>query len=205
MLKSNFSSFTDRVSIKLGIFFSRIPISPNAWTVLAIVPALIGFYFLVNKEMLYAIVAFVISGVIDGIDGGVARVTGRVTALGAYLDGIVDRFVEALLLFGLLFYGLVEYFLPAYVWVALLLFFGTVMTSYTRAYADHRKAIGEEDIRKMPGLLERPERLILIFLGMVASFYHPVYLTHFMIAATLLSVVTVLQRIFYVYSKAARS
>lgn len=155
--------------------------------------------------MAAAIVLFAFSTLIDGIDGGVARVTGAVSSLGAYLDGIVDRIVEALLLFGLMFSGFVSdyYNIPSYAWLALLLFAGTVFTSYARAYADHRKALTDEKkLKKMGGLLERPERLILVFAGMAAWFYQPEYLTYAIVAAALLSCVTVLQRVLFVVRNA---
>ena len=111
----------------------------------------------------------------------------------------MDRIVEALLLFGLLFYGVPDYLIPGYAWVALLLFSGTVMTSYARAYADHRKALREEEIRSMPGLLERAERLLLVFLGMVlGQYYAAIYLTYAIAAAGMLASITVIQRVLFV-------
>ena len=199
MLKSSFAEFAESVSIKIGILFSHIPLSPNAWTAISVVPALFGFWMLVQHEMPAAIALFALSALMDAIDGGVARVTGRVTNLGAYLDGIADRIVEALLLFGLFFYGVPDWLLPGYVWIALVLFFGTMMTSYARAYADHRKALAEEDVKKMPGILERAERLVLIFAGMMAGMaYGPSYLTYALALAAALTVVTVAQRVLFV-------
>ncbi|MFH1447310.1 MAG: CDP-alcohol phosphatidyltransferase family protein [Candidatus Micrarchaeota archaeon] len=204
MIKGNYSEFTERVGIRLGLLFSRIPLTPNQWTVLSILPAFLGFSSLSYwHRMDFAILCFAVSAIIDGIDGGVARVTGSVTSLGAYLDGIIDRLVEALLLFGLMLYGLPEYIVPAYVWIALLLFMGTGMTTYARAYADHRKAITDaKKLRKMGGILERPERLIVIFVGMLASFWNPLYLTFAIVAGSVLAVITVLQRVAFVVRNA---
>ncbi len=201
MIKGNYSEFAERVGIKLGLLFSRVPLTPNQWTILSLIPAFIGFMCLAYlQRMDLAIVFFAASALIDGIDGGVARVTGSVTSFGAYLDGIIDRFVEAFLLFGLIFYGLPEFIFPSYVWVASLLFSGTVMTSYSRAYADHRKALTDEKLLgKMGGLLERPERLIIVFAGMVASFWNPLYLTYAIVAASLLAIITVAQRVVFVF------
>jgi len=199
MLKSSFTEFAESASIKIGIAFSRIPLSPNAWTVISVMPALFGFAMLVRHQMAAAIALFALSALMDAIDGGVARVTGRVTNLGAYLDGIADRLVEALLLFGLLFYDVQDWLLPGYAWIALVLFFGTMMTSYARAYADHRKALVEEEIKRMPGILERAERLVLIFAGMVASLmYCQICLTYALALVALLAMITVAQRVFFV-------
>ena len=204
MIKGNFSGFAERIGIKLGLIFSKIPLTPNQWTVLSIIPAIFGFASLAYwRRMDYAIALFAASALIDGIDGGVARVTGSVSNLGAYLDGMIDRIVEALLLFGLMFYGVPDYLVPNYFWVALLLFAGTGITSYARAYADHRKVITDEKkLRRMGGLLERPERLILVFLGMAASFWNPIYLAQAIALASILAVLTVFQRMWFVVRNA---
>lgn len=199
-VKTDLPDFVERISNSLGIFFAAFPLTPNQWTLLSVVPALAGFAALVYGQMAAGIALFAVSAVIDAIDGGVARVTGTASRLGAFLDGVIDRIVEALLLFGLMFSGFVQaWYLPSYAWIALLLFAGTGMTSFVRAYAHHRKALTDEKkLRGMGGVLERPERLILIFAGMVAFFWQPLYLTYALAAAAILACVTVLQRIWFV-------
>jgi phosphatidylglycerophosphate synthase len=44
--------------------------------------------------------------VLDGVDGQVARLTGRASPKGAFLDSVLDRYVDFSLLFGILAYGL---------------------------------------------------------------------------------------------------
>ena len=41
-------------------------------------------------------------GAFDSLDGAVARISGGVTRFGAYLDSVVDRFADLLVMFGLL-------------------------------------------------------------------------------------------------------
>jgi len=191
------------------MLFSKIPISANAWTLLSVVPAIAGFVLLVYyKQMTNALILFVISSVMDAIDGGVARVTGTVSNLGAYLDGMMDRIVEGLLLVGIMLYGINDlaigvYSTPAYILIVLLLFFGSVMTSYSRAYAVYRKVLrSEKKISKMPGILERAERLILVFIGMLAYGLNPLYLTYAIALAAVLSIITVMQRVIYIVRNA---
>ena len=38
-----------KVSVKVGIMFSKPGLSPNAWTMLAIIPTLLAFWMLVNE------------------------------------------------------------------------------------------------------------------------------------------------------------
>lgn len=200
MLKSKTN--VDAISVKIGIAFSRVGLSPNAWTVLALIPAFIGFLSLIYSELLYATLLFILSGFIDAIDGAVARVTGAVTNLGAFLDGIIDRYVEILLYLGLLFFlinnSLQEFFIPHIYWV-LLLVFGATMTTFVRAYADHRKVVTEpEDHRRMGGLLERAERLTILFGGMLLGSFYPVVLVYSTAAVAVLSNLTAIQRIIFV-------
>ncbi len=207
--KSGFPELAERIGIKLGVAFSRIPLTPNQWTLLSLVPALLGFVALAYyHEMGWGLALFLISGLMDAIDGGVARVTGSVSNFGAYLDGMMDRFVEALLLGGLMLFGLPEvvfagYAVPMWQLLVLLLFFGTCMVSFARAYADHRKALTDEKkLRKMGGVLERAERLGLIFLGMLLWHAYPLYLDAAIILAVILSVFTLVQRMWFVASNA---
>jgi len=208
MLKSNFSEFCNSASIRLGMLFSKIPLSANAWTLLSLVPAVIGFIFLVQKQMEWALVLFAASALMDAIDGGVARVTGTVSNLGAYLDGMMDRVVEGLLLIGIMLYGVPNlviggYETPSFLWIALLLFFGSAMVSYSRAYAVYRRVLKDDKkISRMPGILERAERLMLVFAGMLLYAVEPVYLTYAIALAALLSIVTVAQRVLYTMGKA---
>lgn len=208
MLKSRFSEFSDRVGIQLGMFFSKIPISANTWTILSLLPAAVGFALLSQRHVGWALVLFIISALMDAIDGGVARVTGTVSNLGAYLDGMMDRVVEGLLLIGIMLCGIPDltlwgYTTPAFLWIVLLLFFGSAMVSYSRAYAVYRRVLKDgKKVSRMPGILERAERLMLVFIGMVLYHFNPVYLTYAIALAAVLSVVTVIQRVAYTMGEA---
>jgi len=166
------------------------------------VPAVAGVAALYYGQVLWAALLFLLSGFIDAVDGAVARVTNSVSNLGAFLDGIIDRYVELALYVGLWLYfgnaGVAIPFLSNGMWFILLLF-GALMPSFITAYADHRGVVTEpEDHRKMGGLMERSERLDVILLGMLAAHFNPVWLAYAVIMVTVLCHFTVLQRIFYV-------
>ena len=209
VFKSGLPETAERIGVKLGVIFSKIPLTPNQWTVLSLIPALFGFIALAYyHEMGWGLAFFALSALVDAIDGGVARVTGRVSNLGAYLDGMVDRLVEGLLLGGLMFFGLPDtfvfgYAVPMWCWLVLLLFIGSAMVSYARAYADHRKVITDEKkLRKMGGILERAERLLLVFIGMALFYVDVAYLNAAIIVAAILSCITLVQRIWFVVKNA---
>ncbi|MCK4244749.1 MAG: CDP-alcohol phosphatidyltransferase family protein [Candidatus Omnitrophica bacterium] len=198
MLKSKFD--TEKISVKIGLMFSGFGLSPNTWTLLALIPAIFGFLSLCSGYLFTALIMFLISGFIDAIDGAVARVTGSVTAMGAFLDGIIDRYVEILIYLGLLFFLPMEteFYLPNPVWLALLIF-GALMPTYIRAYADHRNVVTEpEDHKKMGGLLERTERLSILYIGMLFGSHDQNFLIYFIAILAILANLTALQRLWFV-------
>lgn len=198
MLKSKSSE----ISTKLGIIFSKLPLSPNAWTALSLIVAIAGFLSLLQKDLLASFFLFSASSLMDAIDGAVARVVGRVTRFGAYLDGITDRLVELLLLLGLMFVQLPDFILPSYFWIALLIFF-SVFVSYTRAYADHRSALTKSQIDSMGGVFERAERLVIMLAGLLLYQINPIYLTYAIIVSVFLSAITALQRVWFVAKRSS--
>lgn len=194
MLKARFKSEqTDRLAGGLA----SLGLSPNAWTLLSIVPALFGTASLFYGRLGLGLILFSLSAFIDIVDGTVARVTHQATKKGAFIDGIVDRYVELLLYLGLLMYlGSGEYLgVPYEIWF-MLLFFGSLMTTFVRAYADHRGLVkGEEQLKKMGGLLERFERLMLLYTGMFLGLFSTEWLVMVVVITVLLANITALQRI----------
>lgn len=194
-------------SVKIGRIFAKVGLSPNAWTALALVPAAAGFFALIYNQLLLGALLFMVSGLLDAIDGAVARVTGAVTNLGAFLDGIIDRYVEILLYMGILVFLSNNYapeiLIPNYYWIAFLIF-GALMPTFVRSYADHRGVVTEpEDHRRMGGLVERAERLCLVFAGMILGYLNAVFLVYMVAATAVLSNITALQRILFVVRFAA--
>jgi len=196
-------------SIRLGMLFSKLGLSPNAWTVLALLPALFGFVELYNGNAINGAVLFLVSGFMDVIDGAVARVTKATTTKGAFLDGLIDRYVEILLYLGILAYLLntpvAEFIIPHAYWVCLLVF-SALMPSFITAYADHRGVIRDkDDLPRMGGLMERAERLGVVILGLIATLYQSLYLVYAVVFVIVFSNITALQRIRFVLSRGKKS
>ncbi len=194
MLKATLrSEKTDRLAGGLA----AIGLSPNAWTLISLVPALAGLVALVMHQLALGLAMFALSAFIDIVDGTVARVTNQVSDKGAYIDGVVDRYVELMLYLGLLIYiGRGDFFgLPNEVWIVLLIF-GGLMTSFVRAYADHRGIVKDPgELKRMGGLLERLERLMLLYFGMFLGLFDIQWLMAVIALTALLANATALQRI----------
>lgn len=185
----------EKLSVKVGITFSKIPLTPNRWTILSLIPAVAAAYFLAKDQFLVAAGLFIVASFLDLVDGSVARARGMSTKFGAYLDTIVDRYVEALIILALLFVALPEqgFFLPIKAWV-FLYFFGAMMTTYAKATAKEKEIVAEGSELK-GGLLERAERLIILFVGIVAAYFNPLYLSYVIVLLAVLANFSALQRI----------
>lgn len=126
-----------------------------------------------------------LASLFDVMDGRVARLRGRETKFGAFLDSTMDRYSDMVLYMGLMIlYARVDR-TPhmVLVWFAA---FGSFMTSYARARAESLIP------RCSLGLLERPERIVLLIVGALAN-----RMTATLWVIAVLSNVTALQRIIF--------
>jgi CDP-diacylglycerol--glycerol-3-phosphate 3-phosphatidyltransferase len=105
------------------------------------------------------------SGIFDMFDGAVARVQKRTTKFGAFLDSTIDRYAEGLLFLGLIFHAMQSNRLStSWMWIIVLAYCSAIFSlvvSYTRARAE---GLGYEC---KVGLMERPERIILLGSGLL--------------------------------------
>jgi len=168
------------------MIFSHLPLTPNQWTLFSFLPAVLSAWFIINERFLPAALFFGTAAFFDVIDGAVARVTGRVTKRGAYLDTIVDRYIEGIVVFGLLFASL------PIGWIFLYLF-GSMMTTYSKAAAKE-KGLVDEELRG--GIVGRSERLMLLFLGLLSAIFDRSYLAYVIIILAVLTNITALHRVY---------
>ena len=191
--REKFSDF----SAKIGIAFAKVGLTPNQWTIISLVPVFIALYFLIYSQFLLAALFFIISSFLDLVDGSVARVTGKVSKKGAYLDTIVDRYTEGIIVFGLLFVGLPDIYMSIAAWIFIYLF-GSLMTTYAKAAAKEKDLVDKE---LKGGLLERAERLVILFIGILLAAIDPLFLSYIIIILAVLTNITALQRISYALPK----
>lgn len=200
MLKQKSSS--KGIQEKIGKALAHIPLSPNHWTVFALIIAGMGaFSIAFFQDLLLGLFFFVFAGVLDMVDGAVARARNEATKFGAFLDGVSDRFMEFLFLFAFLFYPLPELYLDPKIWIAALIFLGACIPAYIRSYAAYNGVISPEKAKGMGGLFERSERILLLSAGLAAGIaFSMEYFIYAIILSVALSAITVLQRIYIVYS-----
>jgi phosphatidylglycerophosphate synthase len=180
------------LEIKTGGIFSKIPLSPNQYTLISLALVLPALYFLINANFLLAAFFYVLAVFFDFVDGAVARTSGKATKIGAYLDTICDRYVEGIFLLGFLTLSLSSFGFGAEIWIGLCLF-GSLMTTYAKAAAKE-KELTQKELKK--GWFQRPERAILILLSLILASFNVSFLIYPIIILAILSNFTALQRIY---------
>jgi len=181
--------YFDKLGKKIGFTFSKVSLSPNQWTFLSLVLALIMLYFLINQNFLFASVIFAFTAFIDVIDGAVARETKKVTKVGGYLDSITDRAVEFIIILGLSLNNYPDFIFSMKIWLLLLLF-GSFMSTYTRAAAFEKKVF--KDLKG--GILEHTDRLILFLIVFIISIISLKYASYLIVLIAILANISALQR-----------
>ena len=170
----------------------RAHVRPNHLTLVGLVVSILAAAALAQGSLRTGAVLLALAGLFDFFDGSLARLANRVSAFGAFLDSVVDRYSDLVVLLGVVLY----YHRAADttgVFLTMVALVGTIMTSYTKARA---QSIG---VACEIGLIERPERLIVLIAG--ATFNQ---LTPAMIALAVLTNLTALQRILYMRRAASR-
>lgn len=154
---------TRRFTEAVAAPFVWLRIPPNAVTLFTIVPAVATAWLLYQHEYGWALLAGTVTAASDFVDGAVARAHDRTTAFGGFLDSLVDRYVDAIFLFGIGF-ALDTRMAWLVVGVGLV---GTFGTSYARARAYQDRA--DVPPATWAQMLERPERIILLALGVAGQ------------------------------------
>jgi CDP-diacylglycerol--glycerol-3-phosphate 3-phosphatidyltransferase len=163
--------------------------NPNLFTFTGFLATLAASFLILKGFWFFAGLTIILSGFFDLLDGVVARRLGKVTAWGGFLDSVLDRYSDLLLLLAFLIYYLRKEE-PGLVILTSIVSMGTVLIPYTRSKAESLK------VQCTIGLMERAERIVLLSAGTLFHWMEPILwilaiLTHF----------TVLQRIYYVWKK----
>ncbi len=168
----------------------RAHVRPNHLTLVGLGISILAAFAIGQGRLRAGALLLALAGLCDFFDGSLARLANSVSAFGAFLDSVVDRYSDLVVLLGVVVYYHLAADTQGVLWTMLTLV-GTVMVSYTKARA---QSIG---IACEIGLMERPERLIVLIAG--ATFN---WLTAAMVVLAVLSNITALQRIIYTWRAA---
>jgi archaetidylinositol phosphate synthase len=138
-------------------------VDPNVISLFGLLFPILFFWCVMEKQYALALVVFIFNGV-DMLDGMVARMTGKVTAFGGFLDSTIDRFADFTVIAVFGFAGLVGWN------IILPLLMLTYLISYIRSRTE---LAAKAQLVANVGFLERTERLIGIFVGLLLYALYP--------------------------------
>lgn len=160
----------------LGMLFVKFHVSPNILTLISFLLALISSIQIFFGNIVMGGLIFLISGFIDVLDGFVARLGGSVSKLGGFLDSVLDRFSDAIILSSIIYSGLCDLGFGLFVLV------GGFMVSYIRCRGEFF-GVSLAGV----GFAERSERIIILSLGlMLDQIQLSMYILSFLIALTII-------------------
>jgi CDP-L-myo-inositol myo-inositolphosphotransferase len=173
---------------------AKTRITPNqiSWAAFSI--ALLSFVSFVFSQNIVGGLLVQLSSIVDGVDGSLARLKGTSSSFGGFLDSILDRYADILIVLGLTLWSLSHESYPG-IWLAgFLAITGTLCISYTRARIDsnHRHLFD----RGLQSLASRDIRLFLIMVGAIIG---QAYICLIVIAT--LTNLLVLYRLIYTYRR----
>ena len=180
----------------------RHRVHPNSLTTMGFVTVVGAGYLYHLDHVRWAGLLVLLGGVWDIFDGQVARVGGKASKFGSFYDSTLDRISEIVVFLGLL--SLYNSYAREWadVWMVYVIFVamgGSIMVSYTRARAE---GLG---LDCKVGVMQRPERVVLLGLGSLAFglMWNGLVLRGVIIVLAALTTVTAIQRMVWVYQQAS--
>ncbi len=154
-----------KASEPMARLLAKTKLTPNQMTWGAFGIALLSFVSFIFGQNIIAGLLVQLSSIVDCMDGGVARLKGMTSKFGGFLDSVLDRYADILIVLGLTLWSLsYEAYPDLGIWLAgFLAITGTICISYTRARIDseHRHLFD----KGLKSLASRDIRLFLIMLG----------------------------------------
>lgn len=186
---ARFRSRYEEVTLPLGRVCLALGLTPNALTLISLALGALAGYTVAIGNFWLAIGVIALVGVADVADGATARAGRLASAYGMVLDHTVDRYVEFMVVLGMVWSGAVDGR-----W-GLFTLFGMVMASYVRARAESTGQVASANV----GLAGRQEKIGLLLFGLLLQPLFPAArpLEWATIATGVISHITAAQRLHY--------
>jgi archaetidylinositol phosphate synthase len=167
--------------------FIKLKISPNVISVIGLILAVIGVYFVSQQNWLLAFIFFLLAPTMDLIDGTVARVLKKGSNWGNYFETMIDKIVD--------FAMLGSFVLIPGLQVAAVLALGFSMLS---SYAKPRVAlIIIADNHDWPAIGEHADKLIIILIVLLLASFGLNLIEYGLYLIALIAAIGTLQRMKY--------
>ncbi len=156
------------ISRFLTRYIVKLPITPNQMTIFSFLVAVsAGISFLFKNFLAIGGILTQISSILDGVDGEIARIKYLETKFGKWLDSVLDRYADGIILGGLTWnayhFQLLSGFSLLAGWFAII---GSLVNSYiAMKYDELMLKLGKHGYFR----IGRDLRLFFIFLGAIAG------------------------------------
>jgi CDP-diacylglycerol--glycerol-3-phosphate 3-phosphatidyltransferase len=175
-----------------ALALGRLGLTPNALTVLgSLLTGCVGILAAQGWFVAAGLCLWLFSAT-DTLDGALARATNRVTVFGAFLDSVCDRYAEAGVFLGLVWWYQSHADTTGVI-LAYLAVISSLMVSYARARSE---GVGVQAAEV--GIFQRPERIVALGIGFLLAAIYPIALQVVLALLTVLATLTVIQRVAHV-------
>jgi CDP-L-myo-inositol myo-inositolphosphotransferase len=164
-------SLNRKISVMISSKLSRLNINPNHLTLISFfLAALSGLFFFLGgyPKIVIGGVLAQLSSILDGCDGEIARLKFKQSKFGGYLDRVLDRYADSLIILGMTFACFRTIEASWVLLVGFLALTGSFMISYTAMQYD-KLLISKAFINKRNLRVGRDIRLFIVFIGAVLN------------------------------------
>ena len=156
-----------RISRPLARLLGHTPVTPNQVSIASLVVALGAFFAFVYGSPIAGALLAQFSSIVDGVDGDLARLKRMTSAFGGFMDSVLDRYADALIILGVTIWAAGDDN-RTYVWLAgFWALAGTFAVTYTRARTDEASRLLFD--RGIASAASRDVRLLVVMIGGLAG------------------------------------
>ena len=195
MFTSQFQEWVRATARRLVRVLGVERLSPNTLTLIGLLFNALSGALIATSQLIAGGLVLLVASLFDILDGAVARVTGKVYRYGAFLDSTTDRYAEGFTYVGLLSYYLFNGHHTTEPMLVIASLTGSLLVSYVRARAQSLGFVCEG------GLLARPERVVIIVIGLLVSNL----LLPLLWVLAVLTNITAVQRIWFVWRQSRQT
>ena len=163
MLRKYLGYHVENALAGTALFLNRIGLTPNMLTFAGLAFNGVAAYLYFTGYFVFGGILILFAGLFDTLDGAVARAGKTASEIGGFFDSVIDRYSD-FLIFGSVLAHFAYNGNGAMTLLTLFVLCGAFMVSYVRARAE--LVIPKCDI----GLMERPERIIILAAGSIFNF-----------------------------------
>ncbi len=193
-----------KIYTPVGVLLYKLHMPPNLITLLSLTTGMLAAYFFYHGKLLTAVAFLVMSGLFDLADGIVARLSDKASKFGAVFDWIADKWVDGFVL------GTVAYVYAGPL-TTITVITASMLHSFIKpvVYAEIGYESREKGKIKDPlegvGFFGRPEtHLTLIVFSVMERFELPIGLSICIKLIALLTMVSLILRVLYLYKNYRR-